>query len=138
MFSVIIFIIFGTITGKREYYSQKLPGYRNQCLDFGCTIIKHLLVPGMHNSIGPNCTNSSKPPSSDLNRKKRPNSKTGKKPGGQKGHVGTTLKKVDDPDKVEIIKVVANCPGLKGYCAMITGSLTIKWIVRTLCATPII
>lgn len=25
------------------------------------------------------------------------NAKTDKKPGGQKGHVGTTLKKVDDP-----------------------------------------
>jgi transposase len=31
--------------------------------------------------------------------------KTGKKPGGQKGHVGTTLKKVDDPDKIKEIKV---------------------------------
>ncbi|MES0447936.1 MAG: IS66 family transposase, partial [Desulfobacterales bacterium] len=49
--------------------------------------------------------NSSKPPSSDPNRKKKTKSKTGKKPGGQKGHVGTTLKKVDDPDKVKLIKV---------------------------------
>ena len=52
-----------------------------------------------------NSTNSSKPPSSDPNRKKRSKNKTDKKPGGQKGHVGKTLGKVDDPDKIEVIKV---------------------------------
>jgi len=64
-----------------------------------------LIISLLANRLNLNSTNSSKPPSSDPNRKKRPNSKTGKKPGGQKGHVGTTLKKVDDPDKVEVIKV---------------------------------
>ena len=52
-----------------------------------------------------NSTNSSKPPSSDPNRKKQAKRKTGQKPGGQNGHVGTTLKKVDDPDEIEVIKV---------------------------------
>ena len=64
-----------------------------------------LIISLLANRLNLNSTNSSKPPSSDPNRKKRPNSKTAKKPGGQKGHVGTTLKKVDDPDKVEVIKV---------------------------------
>jgi len=64
-----------------------------------------LIITLLANRLNLNSTNSSKPPSSDPNRKKRPRSKTGKKPGGQKGHVGTTLKKVDDPDKVELIKV---------------------------------
>ena len=64
-----------------------------------------LIISLLANRLNLNSTNSSKPPSSNPNRKKRPNSKTGKKPGGQKGHVGTTLKKVDDPDKVEVIKV---------------------------------
>lgn len=64
-----------------------------------------LIISLLADRLNLNSTNSSKPPSSDPNRKKRPNSKTAKKPGGQKGHVGTTLKKVDDPDKVEVIKV---------------------------------
>ena len=64
-----------------------------------------LIITLLANRLNLNSTNSSKPPSSDPNRKKRPKSKTAKKAGGQKGHVGTTLKKVDDPDKVELIKV---------------------------------
>jgi transposase len=64
-----------------------------------------LIITLLANRLNLNSTNSSKPPSSDPNRRKRPKSKTGKKPGGQKGHAGTTLKKVDDPDKVELIKV---------------------------------
>ena len=64
-----------------------------------------LIITLLANRLNLNSTNSSKPPSSDPNRKKKPQSKTGKKPGGQKGHVGTTLKKVDDPEKVELIKI---------------------------------
>lgn len=64
-----------------------------------------LIITLLANRLNLNSTNSSKPPSSDPHRKKQPKRKTGKKPGGQKGHVGTTLKKVDDPDKVELIKV---------------------------------
>ena len=64
-----------------------------------------LIITLLVNRLNLNSTNSSKPPSSDPNRKKKPKSKTGKKPGGQKGHVGTTLKKVDDPEKIRVIKV---------------------------------
>jgi len=64
-----------------------------------------LVITLLANRLNLNSTNSSKPPASDPNRKKRPKRKTGKKAGGQKGHVGTTLKKVDDPDKVEVIKI---------------------------------
>ncbi len=52
-----------------------------------------------------NSKNSSKPPSSDPNREKRPAKKTGIKQGGQKGHVGKTLTKVNDPDFVEHIEI---------------------------------
>ena len=64
-----------------------------------------LIISLLANRLNLNSTNSSKPPSSDPNRKKQTKRKSGKKIGGQKGHVGTTLKKVDDPDKIEPIKV---------------------------------
>ena len=57
------------------------------------------------NRLNLNSSNSSKPPSSDPNRKRQPRKKTENKAGGQNGHVGTTLKKVDNPDVVEEIKV---------------------------------
>ena len=63
-----------------------------------------LIITLLANRLNLNSTNSSKPPSSDPNRKKQARRKTGKKPGGQNGHVGTTLKKVDDPDEIEVIK----------------------------------
>ncbi len=47
-----------------------------------------------------NSRNSSKPPSSDPNRKREGE----RKAGGQKGHEGVTLEKVENPDKVEVIK----------------------------------
>ncbi len=64
-----------------------------------------LIITLLANRLNLNSTNSSKPPSSDPNRIKRPREKSGKKAGGQNGHVGTTLQKVDNPDKVEEIKV---------------------------------
>ncbi len=64
-----------------------------------------LIITLLANRLNLDSTNSSKPPSSDPNRKKRNKGKTGKKAGGQKGHIGATLKKVDDPDVVEVIKV---------------------------------
>jgi len=51
-----------------------------------------------------NSRNSSKPPSSDPNREKKRKS-TGLKRGGQQGHIGTTLKQVDDADEVKEILV---------------------------------
>ena len=64
-----------------------------------------LLISLLANRLNLNSKNSSKPPSSDPNRNKKPKTKTGKKPGGQNGHVGKTLLKVDDPDKIEVIKI---------------------------------
>jgi len=49
--------------------------------------------------------NSSKPPSTDTKLPKNTRKKSTKKTGGQNGHVGTTLKPVDEPDKIETIKV---------------------------------
>ena len=52
-----------------------------------------------------NSSNSSKPPSTDGNRLKPTRTKSGKKPGGQKGHLGKTLEPVTNPDVVEILTV---------------------------------
>jgi transposase len=65
-----------------------------------------ILVTLLLNRITLNSKNSSKPPSTDPNRKK--SSKKGesnRKPGGQKGRNGTTLQPVDDPDEVAVLKV---------------------------------
>lgn len=64
-----------------------------------------LIITLLTNQLNLNSKNSSKPPSSDPNRKKTPKAKTGNKKGGQKGHIGTTLKKVDNPDIIEPIKI---------------------------------
>ncbi|MDG5996537.1 MAG: IS66 family transposase [Candidatus Brocadia sp.] len=52
-----------------------------------------------------NSRNSSKPPASDPNRTRKSRAKGERKAGGQEGHDGVTLKKVANPDKVEVIKV---------------------------------
>lgn len=64
-----------------------------------------LVITLLANRLNLNSTNSSKSPSSDPNREKRPKPKTGRKIGGQKGHVGVTLQKVDNPDVIEPIKI---------------------------------
>ena len=64
-----------------------------------------LIVKLLTNRVGLNSSNSSKPPSSDPNRLKPTRKKTNKKPGGQAGHEGVTLKAIADPDEIETIKV---------------------------------
>lgn len=72
-----------------------------------------LLVTVLVNRIGLNSRNSSKPPSSDFgsNEKgaddKDTSNKNGKgrKPGGQLGRTGKTLKAVDNPDEVATLKI---------------------------------
>lgn len=64
-----------------------------------------LLVTILLNRLGLNSKNSSKPPSTDPNRTKRPRVSNGRKPGGQHGHAGTTLQPVPDPDEINIILI---------------------------------
>ena len=56
--------------------------------------------------------NSSKPPASDgMGRKVvQTRKRTGRKPGGQKGHEGTTLRVTENPDHV-VVHAVGNCCG---------------------------
>jgi transposase len=64
-----------------------------------------LLVTILLNRLGLNSKNSSKPPSTDPNRTKTPRCTSGRKPGGQHGHAGTTLQPVPDPDEINIILI---------------------------------
>ena len=63
------------------------------------------LITLLANRLNLNSRNSSKPPSSDPNRKKIRKAKGDKKAGGQKGRVGVTLQKVDKPDEIKVIKL---------------------------------
>ncbi len=50
--------------------------------------------------------NSSKPPATDLNRKKKDRKNSAnRKPGGQPGHKGQTLEPIDYPDEIQVIEV---------------------------------
>jgi transposase len=65
-----------------------------------------VLVKLLLNRMTLNSKNSSKPPSTDPNRKKSSKKRNNdRKPGGQKGHNGTTLETVDDPDEVTELKL---------------------------------
>jgi len=62
-------------------------------------------VAELERRLGMNSANSSKPPSSDGYSKPNPKSlrqHSGRKPGGQQGHAGTTLRQVSQPDEVEL------------------------------------
>ena len=57
----------------------------------------------LESRLNQNSRNSSRPPSTDFFIKEKPNpkslrKKSGKKPGGQDGHPGTTLEMVDHPE----------------------------------------
>ena len=57
-----------------------------------------LIVTLLSQRLGLNSRNSSKPPSSDPNRKKKPNANSSNASGGQLGHKGTTLPLDERPD----------------------------------------
>ncbi|MCB2313688.1 transposase [Clostridium tagluense] len=80
-------------------------------------LARNIELEAMHNK---NSNNSSKPPSSNNNKKpSNSRTKTGRSSGGQVGHIGKTLLKIDNPDNIiDIRKTTCNCgcslSGLEG------------------------
>lgn len=64
-----------------------------------------MIISLLAGKLGLTSQNSSKPPSTDPNRKKKPRGKGNNKPGGQPGRTGTNLEPVDDPDTIIPIKI---------------------------------
>ncbi len=72
--------------------------------------------------LSKNSSNSSKPPSSD-GLKKKPKSQreqSGKKPGGQQGHVGKGLMPIEHPDVI-VTHTPANCDGCGSGLSEVAG-----------------
>lgn len=68
-------------------------------------------IKALEDRLSKNSSNSNKPPSTDWPTKKRSlREKTGRSPGGQKGHKGHNLKMVDSPDSIRVHKV-STCNG---------------------------
>lgn len=74
-----------------------------------------LVVKLLTNRVDLNSSNSSKPPSSAPNRLRPSRKKSSKKTGAQKGHIGTTLKQVEEPDEIELIQIDRRTLP-KGHC----------------------
>lgn len=70
-------------------------------------IIKSMivLVTALVNKLGLNSFNSHQPPSSDPNREKKLQKKSNTPCGGQKGHIGSTLMPVAEPDVIKPIAI---------------------------------
>lgn len=84
--------------------------------------------------LSKNSRNSSKPPSSDEFDKPKPKSlrgRSGKKSGGQKGHIGHTLTRVENPDHITVLPVTTcSC------CADLTQIAPIGYDVRQIFELP--
>ena len=81
-------------------------------------------IQALQDQLGKNSRNSGKPPSSDGLKKPRTRSlrqKTGRKPGGQKGHQGHTLKMSDKPDHIEPHHL-DQCPHCQGDLSSVPSS----------------
>ena len=83
----------------------------------------------LEDQVAKNSQNSSKPPGSDgLKKKPAPKSlrqKGKRKSGGQKGHQGTTLKMVTDPDYIEV-HTASLCP----HCETDLGGVSVERIEK--------
>ena len=94
------------IHSKVKHADELLQEEKNLSPELRSTIQDLLLIiTSLANRLNLNSSNSSNPPSTDPNRKKENLKKGQRKPGGQQGHLGTTLKKVDDPDEIKVLRI---------------------------------
>lgn len=81
-----------TLREENRLYIKRIAGLEE--------LVKELMSQIDRLTVKKNSNNSSIPPSTDLLRKNSSlRTASGKKPGGQKGHTGTTLKMTDTPDE---------------------------------------
>lgn len=86
------------------------------------------IIKELRRQLGENSQNSSKPPSSDGYQKPAPKSqrkKTGKKPGGQKGHAGSHMELPHEPDEVK-----QHLPGKCQTCSHLANCLASGQVFR--------
>lgn len=91
-----------------EKVKEGLAKEKNLSFAFKALIEMLIVIIGIFlERVTKNSSNSSKPPSADQNREKKAKDKKDpkKKPGGQNGHNGSTLKPVENPDKIVDLKV---------------------------------
>jgi len=76
--------------------------------DNAILLARNIELETMHNK---NSNNSSKPPSTNNNKKpSNSRTKTGRSSGGQSGHIGKTLLKIDNPNNIiDITKEICRC-----------------------------
>ena len=108
-------LLTGTVTnlnGKINGLNTDINGLNTEIVDLKATCAKQWLrLTELEARLNMNSNNSSKPPSSDGYRKEIKNSrqKSGKATGGQPGHEGRTLEKVNNPDKIVEDKTPSTC-----------------------------
>jgi len=90
-----------------------------------------LIITLLANLLNLNSTNRSKPPAINPNRKRQMRKKTDKKAGGQSGHIGTTLTKIDNPDRIKVIKVIMTCLRGNGLVATFYETIIIDEALKS-------
>ena len=96
-----------------EYNSMLSDSFNeNYQLEEEIEILQKRLAAAEKKNVKITSSNSSLPPSKDLNKEKRTNNrkKSGKKLGGQPGHKGQTLELSENPDKITECLPDDNCP----------------------------
>jgi transposase len=138
-----------------DEFKDQTPAPVLNCLEQQSIVIKHLgnlvisqqkeikelktRVKSLESRLNLSSRNSSLPPSSDRNIKDKSSKKrSGNRSGGQNGHQGNTLKKVQNPDEIKYYPLKGKClcgEELSGSltnfkCRQVFGFKIQKWVVE--------